>query len=889
MKRIIGICFLALTMLLNSSFVLAADDEGSTSNLTDSQRETISLLNSLGIFDELGEEDAEGNITRAEFAEIAVRVVGGDDQLSESPRRIYVDVLPEDEGAASIEYLYNSGLMLGYENAEFKPQELIKVEEAATVLVKALGYTNWAEYDGGWVDGYYSIALKEGLLDGVEGTRGEAITYTDLAIMVRNTLECREFVIKNGFEQGLPVEETQTGTAYMSYALNIYMYTGIVDGVGETSLSDADTEFRSDMCSIDGEMFNMGEVDMTPYLGMRVKVYYLAENYDYTVLFVTEDRNSNNVVEIAADDINSATTSSVNYVSGTRDRIADISSDAIFIYNGKRLETVSDLDLMIGDGSLKLISNDGNDRADVVVITEYKTYIVSKAVVTDYILHFKYDAPSLDLSGDEYTVKYYMDGEEAEFANITTNSVLSIAMSKNLTGNILVNVYISNNKVEGTVTRVESVGKTKLAALEDGTEYYFTSEYMSRLESGQGNTYEPTPGVAGTLYIDYFGKLAAYMTGGTGKNYAYVVKCWYDENEEKGQIRLFTKDGEFIDLALVDDVSMNGSRVSPANVRGQLEKTGEGGEVYQLIIYNSNSDEEITSIETAVDMTLETAQNGYYIAQEDEFVLNYVRATGAMRFYKNMAEHLPFCYVDGETIQFMVPADKTDEKNYSVLTKPETTDVAFPGPIYIYDAKESGRIGALVTNTKASNRYETPVVINNVYEGIDEDGEVCTGLEFANGTKMLINSDASIEPVTGGRWEEATDYDGYTFKDLKRGDVIEYITDGSNNIDKLRIVVKSDNIGGLRLNGTDQEWIQRSGNMVAEVISVADSRTALVKYSYQKGGNMIYQTMLVNGPTYRYDSTENMVYNSSMADLMPGDIVLINSFWWSPNLVVIFR
>ena len=77
--------------------------------------------------------------------------------------------------------------------------------------------------------------------------------------------------------------------------------------------------------------------------------------------------------------------------------------------------------------------------------------------------------------------------------------------------------------------------------------------------------------------------------------------------------------------------------------------------------------------------------------------------------------------------------------------------------------------------------------------------------------------------------------------------------------------------------------------MVAEVISVADSRTALVKYSYQKGGNMIYQTMLVNGPTYRYDSTENMVYNSSMADLMPGDIVLINSFWWSPNLVVIFR
>ena len=77
--------------------------------------------------------------------------------------------------------------------------------------------------------------------------------------------------------------------------------------------------------------------------------------------------------------------------------------------------------------------------------------------------------------------------------------------------------------------------------------------------------------------------------------------------------------------------------------------------------------------------------------------------------------------------------------------------------------------------------------------------------------------------------------------------------------------------------------------MIADVISVADNgRTAVVKYVDRYGAEQ-YQSMLVNSTTYRYDSSDGEIYNSSASDLREGDRVLINSYWWSPKLVVIFR
>ena len=104
MKRIISICVLALCVLFSSGLVWAEDGE---SSLNERQSEAISLVNDLGIFSDVTEENAQTALTRGEFAKIIVNVLGAGDYLSENPKRIYTDVLPDHEAAAEIEYLYN--------------------------------------------------------------------------------------------------------------------------------------------------------------------------------------------------------------------------------------------------------------------------------------------------------------------------------------------------------------------------------------------------------------------------------------------------------------------------------------------------------------------------------------------------------------------------------------------------------------------------------------------------------------------------------------------------------------------------------------------------------------------------------------------------------------
>ena len=67
-------------------------------------------------------------------------------------------------------------------------------------------------------------------------------------------------------------------------------------------------------------------------------------------------------------------------------------------------------------------------------------------------------------------------------------------MSKNTIGNLSAEILISNNQVTGKATKLYNKGTKHYAVLEDGTEYVFTNEYISRLDEGQSSTYEPTVG-----------------------------------------------------------------------------------------------------------------------------------------------------------------------------------------------------------------------------------------------------------------------------------------------------------------------------------------------------------------------------------------------------------
>lgn len=880
MKRIISLLMSVLCLTIFSGTALAEGDN----SLTPRQSEAVSLMNDIGIFSGVSEEESVQDVTRADFAQIMVRILGAEDELSSAPGRIFTDVLPEHEAAASVEYLYERGIMVGYSDASFRPDDIITVGEIVKVMVIITGYSSWAEYAGGFPDGYYAQSVTKNMLSGVGANIAENVSYADAAVIIQNILESRDYIRTTGYKNGHPVESNENDKEYMNYKLNIYRYTGIVEAYGDTALSGSGESYRESTVKIGGELLEDGGIDFSTYIGMKVKVYYKADNNGYSALHVALDKNTS-YIDINDIDISEDTTKSqVRYYDGSKLKTAKISSGAIFICNGKRLDVVSDADTLVSNGSLRLISNDGHSEYDVVIIESYETFIVDKAMSVDCAVTLKYGKGTLDFD-DDFQTKYYADGVEADFSSIVSGSVLSVAFSKNTSGDVLAKVYISNNKVTGKAVSLLN-GDRREVELEDGSRYDFTDEYEERINDGESNTYEPVLNEEGTFYIDYFNRCAGYVLSVASKNYAYVVRCWYDEIEETGSIRLYTKDGEFKEFGYADNIRINGERVNKAQIPERLKATGENGTVNQLVVYTDNeAGDTITQLQTAENKIGEE----YYISAENEFVLNAHPKNNAgiacgLRFYKNMAENKPYCFVDGKTVQFMIPTDRTKEKQYKVATKLTSTDVSLAAPLYLYDAGNGGNLGAVVSNTSSAGTYGTPVIIDKIIEAVNEDGEICKMLQFIGGASAVVDPDV-VYKTPGGKWDERVDYSNVTVDDLKHGDVIEY-TMANDKINEMRVVVRVDDIGLIRING---DHIQKSGNMIADVISVSDNgRNALVRYVNNQGEE-INQTMLVNGTTYRYDSVREKVYNSSSADLRAGDRILINSFWWSPKLVVIFR
>lgn len=925
MKKLIS--FLLAAACLFASFQIGFA-EGEEAAQPTRQEAAINLLYDIGVI--TGSiPAADASMTRADFAPLAARMLGAGDMSGRTAsKRIYADVAVDHPAAASIEYLFDAGVMIGNGQASFGPDGNLLYEEAVKVAVSMIGYADLAELNGGYPSGYFASAASNNLLKGVTGKVGETISSGQIAVLMQNVLENKNYLSIKEIANGRPIYDSSNEDNYMNHILGIYSYTGIVTGFGDTSLA-GDLEYPESQCAIGDNIFEIGEVNVSQYLGMQVKAYYREIDGDYVLCHV-EATNKNNVLEIQARDIlPDTTTDHIKYDNGKTTRTAKVAGGAVYIYNGKKISVVLDGDMQPEIGNLRLIDYDNNGSYDIVMINSFENYIVEKASVSDEKIYFKYDQGSLALSADDgVNAKYFMDGASTEFSSLSNGSVVSIKKSRVINGPQYIEVYISNNKVTSSATSISMTEGEEKITLEDGTEYSVSPEYIKRVNNETGGSYFPQVGNSGVFYIDYFGSIAGYVLEVGGRNYGYITKAYYDDAEEKAFIKMFTKNAEFITFEVSEKVKYNNAPLKNAatvalgtaedgtaggsdlaRLPALLKQTGdEADAVYQLIVYKANSENVITSIQTAANKTdanpvpdtdAELNVNSFYIASERDFVLNYIskyntetKRYAGLRFYKNMAEYQPYYYADGQTIQFMIPSDKTNEKDFKIATKPTSTDVSLAGPVRIFDAGPGGVIGAITSGTSNDGKYGTPGVIESINDVLDEEDEPCKEIVFAGGSSVTLASDVRFtQPETTDakgsiNWcGKVPDYGNYTLDDLKRGDTVTYtMLDGK--VDNLRVLVKSDNIGPSRVDG---DHIQESGNIVGTVISVAENGKTVTIYFDDRYGDARYQTMLVNSTTYKYDSDKDKIEFSSAADMRPGDKILINSYWWSPKLVVIYK
>lgn len=153
--------------------------------------EAVAVLSGLGVISGYpdGLYHLEDSLTRAQFCKLAVLAEGHGDQAAASvSRSLFSDVPGSGWAAPYIDLAHEEGLMTGKGDGTFGPDEPVTLDQALTVCLRLLGYTQ-ADIGPFWPEDYVSKAQKVGLLEGLTAQAGQALTRGQAVLLLYNLLQ----------------------------------------------------------------------------------------------------------------------------------------------------------------------------------------------------------------------------------------------------------------------------------------------------------------------------------------------------------------------------------------------------------------------------------------------------------------------------------------------------------------------------------------------------------------------------------------------------------------------------------------------------------------------------------------------------------------------------
>lgn len=150
--------------------------------------EAVEYLNEIGIMmgDENGNFNPNNTVTRAEMATIICRMLGETGNLT-ADGNIFSDVSDEHWANGYIFQAALLGIVSGYGDGNFGPEDIVTYEQAVTMVVRTLGYENEANSAGGYPDGYLLIAQNLDLLNRIDAKNGTPLDRKSVAIIIYNS------------------------------------------------------------------------------------------------------------------------------------------------------------------------------------------------------------------------------------------------------------------------------------------------------------------------------------------------------------------------------------------------------------------------------------------------------------------------------------------------------------------------------------------------------------------------------------------------------------------------------------------------------------------------------------------------------------------------------
>lgn len=741
------------------------------------------MLNAFGIIDENFDENAY--ITRSDAAKLIVRLMNETDQLEiASEMEYFHDVNPSTDCYKEIRFLASRGIFYGSSSGFFMPDKYITGDEAATVLLRVLGY-------GVLENESHSFKSKKQEVMNNTAASAKDLVMGDFIIMMYNSL----------FMEILDVW-SQSSTTLLEQ-LDIYMAKGMLTNAWQYGIYE-NINLPINKCIIGGDeyIFNDG----INYLGYTMKVYYRLDDEERTILYV--DSSDNDILNIKAIDIVSADKSHIRYedYSG-REKVYNYGNRFILNYNGVLKTQYTDLDFNIESGNVQIIKNAINNM-DIIKITSYVTY-VTRNYVNGVIYPHDTTLPNLEIDDNKAQIICFNNGEYAERSSITPDSIVSIAADKELfdseTGRRMIDaenaslyrIDVSNKTVQGSVTSTgaDIITINKMSYYM-GDYCYIDMQSNSRVRVGDNVK----------IYLDADESiiLVRHATTSDDSVVGFLINGIYDEELDKAYLTFVTETQETkkyelkpkVRIKFIDYKASTSSKKMDDDKVIDALKDSSGKIVQELLSYNVDSEGKISAITRPV----KKPADGY---DSINFSLDAEYTNGLFqgnKYYGSFEGNYWWNYQVPYVIFF---ASVDEGERYTAK------DFTFPGlnffytnnddlryDVKIYESDEIGIGRYFVVNATASTELtvsaQKVMIFDKMIEMWDEEEwevkDILKGYVDGEYVEVAVKHTASkaTQPEQKPTSGLALGYDKYnevnSISDLKRGDVIAYVTNVKGDI-----------------------------------------------------------------------------------------------------------
>ena len=198
------VLLVVLSMILSAvSPVFAFNDV-----IDEDYAEQANKMAAFGVFtgDANGNFNAEENITRAEMAVVIGRLMGlttNEANANQYYASNFSDVAAGEWYTGWVNLVAGRGIISGFPDGTFRPNEKVTQAQAVTMIVKSLGWGVVVDQTGTWPANYITKAAELRLFKNAVDTNSELVTRGNVAIYCYNALTAKTWDVTESTDGSL--------------------------------------------------------------------------------------------------------------------------------------------------------------------------------------------------------------------------------------------------------------------------------------------------------------------------------------------------------------------------------------------------------------------------------------------------------------------------------------------------------------------------------------------------------------------------------------------------------------------------------------------------------------------------------------------------------------